>query len=254
MKISVVTVSRNAVETIEKTLLSVQRQNYPRIEHIVIDGASNDGTVDIIKRHRDFIETFVSEPDHGIYEAMNKGIAMASGEIIGTLNADDVYADEAVLSRVAAIFSNPEINACYADLVYVDPHFPHKIVRYWRSCEYHPGLFESGWMPAHPTFFARREVYESFGDFDLNFPRQADFELTMRFLAIHRIRSQYVPEIWVRMRTGGISNRSLIGILKGNIEAYRACKKNGLGVNALFIPRKILSRIPQFFSRPGNAI
>ena len=185
MKISVVTVSRNAVETIEKTLLSVQRQNYPRIEHIVIDGASNDGTVDIIKQHRNYIETFVSEPDHGIYEAMNKGIAMASGEIIGTLNADDVYADEAVLSRVAAIFSNPEINACYADLVYVDPHFPHKIVRYWRSCEYHPGLFESGWMPAHPTFFARREVYESFGDFDLNFPRQADFELTMRFLAIH---------------------------------------------------------------------
>ena len=249
-----ITVSRNAVKTIEETLQSVQTQNYPQVEHIVIDGASSDGTVDIILRHKNFITTFVTEPDHGIYDAMNKGIALASGDIIGILNADDVYTDETVLSQVAAIFSDSEINACYADVVYVDPQHPERIVRYWRSCEYYPGLFEKGWMPAHPTFFVRREVYEKFGSFDLSFPRQADFDLTMRFLAIHKIHSLYVPKIWVRMRAGGISNRSLIGILKGNIEAYQACKKNGLDVNILFIPRKIISRIPQFFSHPNKVV
>ena len=250
MKISLITVCRNAVNTIEETLLSVQNQNYPQVEHIVIDGASSDGTVNIIQQHKSSITTYISEPDRGIYDAMNKGIAMASGEIIGTLNADDIYADETVLSQVATIFANPEIDACYADLIYVDPNHPEKIIRYWRSRDYRSGLFEKGWMPAHPTFFVRRKIYEKFGNFDLSFPRQADFELTMRFLAVHEIRSHYEPNVWVRMQTGGISNRNIIGILKGNIEAYQACKKNGLKVNLLFIPRKMISRIPQFLSRP----
>lgn len=251
MKVSIITVSFNSAATIEDTILSVATQKHPDKEHIVIDGASKDGTVEILRRHPS-ITHWVSEADRGIYDAMNKGIAMASGEIIGTLNADDVYADATVLSQVADVFSDPEIEACYADLVYVDQHNPKKIVRYWRSCEYHPGLFEKGWMPAHPTFFVRRDVYKKFGGFDLAFPRQADFELTMRFLAINKIRSVYVPEIWVRMRTGGVSNKSLTGILKGNIEAYRACKKNGLPVSPFFIPQKILSRIPQFFAHPGR--
>jgi len=252
MKISVVTVSRNAAGTIEETLRSVRSQNYPQVEHIVVDGGSDDGTVEIIERYRDRIAGFVSEPDRGIYDAMNKGIAMASGEVVGTLNADDVYADETVLSQVAQVFSDPDVDACYADLLYVDPQNPGKIVRYWRSCEYRPGLFEKGWMPAHPTFFVRRDMYAKWGGYDPGFPRQADFELTMRFLAIHRLRSVYVPRVWVLMHTGGVSNRSLAGILKGNIEAYRACKKNRLRVNVLFIPRKLLSRVPQFFARPAT--
>lgn len=220
------------------------------MEHVVVDGGSTDGTLAIIDRHRHQIGKFVSEPDRGIYDAMNKGIAMATGDVIGTLNADDVYADETVLSQVAGIFTNPAVDACYADLVYVDAHNPEKIVRYWQSCEYHPGLFEKGWMPAHPTFFVRRGVYQKWGGFDLAFPRQADFELTMRLLVVHEIRSVYVPKVWVRMRTGGASNSSLVAIAKGNLEAYRACKYNGLRVSALFIPRKLLSRIPQFFVRP----
>lgn len=252
MKVSIITVSFNSAATIEDTILSVAAQKHPDKEHLIIDGASTDGTVEILHCHPS-ITRWVSEADRGIYDAMNKGIAMVSGEIIGTLNADDVYADETVLSQVAEVFSNPEIDACFADLVYVDPRNPRKVVRYWRSCDYHPGLFEKGWMPAHPTFFVRREVYEKWGDFDLAFPRQADFELTMRFLAVHKIRSAYVPRVWVRMRTGGVSNNSLTGIIKGNIEAYRACKKNGLSIGLLFIPRKVLSRIPQFFVRPKPA-
>jgi glycosyltransferase involved in cell wall biosynthesis len=252
LKVSIITVSFNSAATIEDTILSVAAQKHPDKEHLVIDGASTDGTVEILRRHPG-ITRWVSEADRGIYDAMNKGIAMATGEIVGTLNADDVYADDTVLSQVVDVFADPDVDACYADLVYVSPHDPKKVVRYWRSCDYCPGLFEKGWMPAHPTFFVRRQVYEKWGGFDLAFPRQADFELTMRLLAIHKIRSVYVPRVWVRMRTGGVSNRSLVGILKGNIEAYRACRKNRLSVNVLFIPRKLLSRIPQFFVRPKLA-
>lgn len=250
MKISVVTVVRNSIGTIEATLQSVLSQRYPDVEHIVVDGASSDGTLDIIQQYRPLVARVVSEPDQGIYDAMNKGLRLGTGEVIGFLNADDVYADNTVLSQVAKAFSDPDVDACYADLVYVDAQDPEKIVRYWRSCEYRAGLFERGWMPAHPTFFVRRRFYKECGAFDLAFPRQSDFELTMRFLAINKIRSVYVPKIWVRMRTGGASNNSLKGILEGNIEAYRACKKNGLAVGPLFVPRKMLSRIPQFFARP----
>jgi len=251
MKISVITVSFNSVTTIGETIQSVAAQDYLNREHLIVDGASTDGTADLIRRQSS-VTRWLSEPDKGIYDAMNKGIALATGDIIGTLNADDVYFDQAVLTQVASVFADPGVDACYADLVYVDPVEPKRIVRYWRSCDFRAGLFENGWMPAHPTFFVRREIYEKYGVFDLSFPRQSDFELTMRFLAVHRIRSVYVPKIWVRMRTGGVSNNSLRGILRGNIEAYRACKKNSLDIGPLFIPKKILSRVPQFFARPAK--
>ncbi len=183
---------------------------------------------------------------------MNKGIEMATGDVVGTLNADDFYYDDTVLSQVAEVFTDPKVEACYADLIYVDKLDTNKIVRYWKSCDYRPGLFERGWMPAHPTFFVRRSVYRKFGGFDLDFRRQADFELTMRFLATHGIVSRYIPSIWVKMRMGGVSNNSILGVIKGNLEAYRACRKNGLDVRMLpFIARKVLSRIPQFFRKPA---
>lgn len=205
--------------------------------------------MEIVRRHSS-VARWVSEADRGIYDAMNKGITMASGEVIGTLNADDVYADDTVLSQVAEAFADPTVEACYADLVYVGKHNPDKVVRYWKSCRYEAGLYERGWMPAQPTFFVRRRVYEQFGTFDLNFPRQADFELTMRFLAAHQIRSAYIPRIWVKMRMGGISNNSVRGVILGNLEAWRACRKNKLEVGLFFIFTKIMSRVPQFFSRP----
>jgi glycosyltransferase involved in cell wall biosynthesis len=249
MKISIITVCHNSVATIGETILSVSAQGYPDKEHVIVDGASTDGTLDIVRRHAS-VTRCLSEPDQGIYDAMNKGIAMASGDIIGFLNADDVYADDTVLAQVAAAFADPAVDACFADLVYVKQDDPSRIVRYWRSGEYSRGRFQRGWMPAHPTFFARRSVYEAFGGYDTNFPRQADFDLTMRLLEKYKLHSVYVPSVWVRMRMGGASNNSVTGVIRGNLEAYRICRKNGLGVSPLFIFIKVASRIPQFFSRP----
>lgn len=245
-----VTVVRNNADTIEETIRSIAGQNFRGIEHIVVDGCSTDGTTDAIKRNLGTVTTYISEPDQGIYDAMNKGIRLATGDVIGFLNADDVYVNPGVIARVVDTLRRADADACYADLVYVSPYDPSRIIRYWKSRPYAEGLFESGWMPAHPTFFARRIVYERFGGFDLAFRRQADFELTMRFLAVHKITSVYIPELWVRMRTGGFSNNSLSGIWKGNIEAYRACKKHNLPITPLFIARKLISRLPQLFNRP----
>ncbi|KQT34341.1 glycosyltransferase family 2 protein [Methylophilus sp. Leaf414] len=251
MKISVITVCYNSADTIQDTISSIASQDYPEVEHIVVDGGSKDDTVAMVNTASS-VTRFVSEPDNGIYDAMNKGIAMATGDIVGTLNADDFYIDNTVLSQVAEVFSDLSVDACYADLIYVDAKNTYKIVRYWQSKKYQFGLFKKGWMPAHPTFFVRRYLYDELGNFDLEFKIQSDFELTMRFLEIYRINSIYLPKILVKMRTGGVSNNSLKNILKGNIEAYRACKKNHLLITPLFNLQKILSRLPQFFNRPKS--
>jgi glycosyltransferase involved in cell wall biosynthesis len=247
VKISVITVVRNGAETIEETIRSVARQSYPDTEHIVVDGASTDDTMTIVERYRNTISRAISEPDEGIYDAMNKGIGMASGDVIGFLNADDVYADSDVLSRVAEVFNDPKIEGVYGDLVYVDREDSRRVVRYWKSREYELGSFEKGWMPAHPTFFVRKRVYDRLGGFDLDYKIQSDFELTMRFIGIHGIKTRYLPFVMVRMRRGGMSNKNLRNVIRGNLEAYRACKKHGVDVSPLFILFKICSRIPQFF-------
>lgn len=248
-KISIVTVARNSVATIEDTILSVAGQSYPHVEHILIDGASTDGSLGIVNRHLNKFSKTVSEPDMGIYDAMNKGILLATGDVVGFLNADDVYSDANVLGEIAAIFNDATVSACYGDLVYMDESLT-RVVRHWKSRPYSDGLFEKGWMPAHPTFFVRRTVFERYGDFDLAFRLQSDFDLTMRFLSICKIQSVYLPRVLVKMRVGGATNRSAANVIKGNIEAYQICKKNGLRVTPLFIVKKILSRVPQFFSKP----
>jgi glycosyltransferase involved in cell wall biosynthesis len=246
--ISVITVVSNSAATIADTLLSVISQTYPHVEHVIIDGASTDGTLKIIKERASPNAVIKSEPDRGMYDAMNKGLALATGDIIGFLNADDVYADSHVLEDIADVLETQHVDACYGDLVYVDNSDIRKVVRYWKSQTYREGLFEKGWMPAHPTFFVRRQVYEKYGVFDLAYKRQSDFELAMRFLAVHKITSVYIPRVLVRMRSGGASSR-IAHILSGNIEAYQACRKHSLNVGPLFIPRKILSRIPQILFR-----
>lgn len=208
--------------------------------------------MDVVRRHSRSGTKAISERDRGLYDAMNKGIGLATGDVVGFLNADDFYAHANVLAQVARTMADPAVDGCYADLVYVDPEDTGRIVRYWRSRPYEHGLARRGWLPAHPTFFLRRTIYQEAGGFDLEFPRQADFEMALRLFEVRRIRAVYVPEVWVRMRAGGISNSSMSGVIKGNIEAYRACRKNGFKVTPFFMVRKILSRVPQFFSRPQS--
>jgi glycosyltransferase involved in cell wall biosynthesis len=254
MRFSIITVVRNNAATIAEAIESVASQRLSVVEHVVIDGASTDGTLEVIGRYRERLGRVISEPDKGIYDGMNKGLTAASGDVIGFLNADDVYEDDRVLADVARCLADPSVEAVYGDLVYVSANDPQRVVRYWRSGEYRSGRFRSGWMPAHPTFFVRRRVYERLGGFDLSFRLQSDFDLTMRLLEVHQIRAVYLPRVLVRMRLGGATNRSVANVVKGNVEAYRACRKNGVRVSPLFIARKVLSRIPQFFAKPGPAV
>jgi glycosyltransferase involved in cell wall biosynthesis len=249
VKISVITVCYNSAATIEDTLQSVARQTHPDVEHIVIDGGSTDGTREIIDRHRHRIAKVVSEPDRGIYDAMNKGIRLASGELVGTLNSDDIYETDQVLARVAEVMTNPALDACYGDLVYVDRATMQRVLRYWKSKPYQSGACLRGWMPAHPTFFLRRALYERYGGYDLHFRLQSDFEMMLRLFEVHRIRTEHIPEVMVRMRMGGVSNSSIRNVVAGNLEAMRACRKHHFAVNPWFMVRKVLSRLPQFTAR-----
>ena len=249
LKISIVTVCYNSATTIGGTINSVANQTYTNKEHIIVDGASKDATMQIV-RASPSVNHYVTEPDNGIYDAMNKGIAMVTGDIVGTLNADDFYVDDCVLEDVARAFSDPEVDACYSDLVYVAQNDTNRIVRYWRSRPFQLGLFKRGWMPAHPTFFVRKQVYEELGSYDLDYKLGSDFELTMRFLEIYRIKAVYIPRVMIKMRLGGATNKSIANVIKGNFEAYHACKKNHYSVLPIFIIIKILLKIPQFFLRP----
>ena len=252
MKFSIITVVYNGAETLEQTILSVASQSHEDIEHIVVDGQSTDKTPAIINRHRQKLGPVLVEADTGLYDAMNKGINLASGDVVGFLNADDFYAHERVIERVDEVLTTEDVDSCYSDLVYVDPLDLNRIIRYWTSRSYQPGLFEKGWMPAHPTFFVRREVYEKYGSFDLDYRYQSDFELTARFIAVAGIRTLYLPEIMVKMRLGGTTNRSIGNIIRGNLESYRACKKLGLKVTPAYFITKLSMRIPQFFRKPAS--
>jgi len=253
MKISIITVSLNNVLTIAETIESVLAQKNAEVEHLIIDGNSDDGTVEKIASYANRIAAWVSEPDSGIYDAMNKGLAMASGDIVGFLNADDFYADNGVLAKVAATFSDSNVDACYSDLVYVSPDDKSKIVRYWRSSPYRVGLFAQGWCPPHPTFFVRRKIYEQFGGFDLGYSIGNDVEIMMRLLARYGIRTVYIPGITVKMRAGGISNQSFSNIFRQNVEIIRAARNNDIPINPfLFIVAKIVSRLKQFVNKPSQ--
>jgi glycosyltransferase involved in cell wall biosynthesis len=251
MKISVITVCYNSAETIGDTLRSVRKQTYGDIEHVVIDGGSKDNTLLVVKTEGQHVAKVVSERDNGIYDAMNKGIALATGAIIGFINADDLYASPEVLADVAALFDDPNVDVCYGDLCYVKQDNTGAVVRYWQSSDFRAGTFEEGWCPPHPTFFVRREIYERFGIFDLTYRIAADVELMMRFLEVHQVCAKYLPEVLVKMRMGGTTNRNLSNIVKQNKEILRALKQHGLRSSMVrLIGNKIVSRGLQFFVRP----
>lgn len=253
IKITIVTVCRNSAATIRDTLESVASQSYRNLEHIIIDGGSTDETLAIINEWKKYPVRLISKPDKGIYDAMNKGIRLATGDVIGILNSDDLYYDVHVLETVSRTMNDGTVDACYADLIYVDRNNPEKIIRYWKSCIFKKGLFLKGWAPPHPTFFVRRCIYEKYGLFDLNYCLAADFELMVRFLERPEIKSAYIPKIFVKMRFGGASNKSVINIIRQNIEIYKACKKNDVPLSPLsFLAAKTFSRIKQFFIRPAG--
>lgn len=246
MKISIITATRNCASTIADCLASVAGQSYPDREHIVIDGASTDGSLAVLEAHRAQLAVLISEPDQNPYDAINKGIARASGEVVGFLHADDRYADAEVLARIAAAFADPTVEAVYGDLVYVSQTDTDRVIRYWRAGEYRLARLRWGWMPPHPTLYLRRALYERHGGFDLRYRIAADYDLMLRLLSRLTGRVVYLPQVLVRMRLGGISNRSLRHVLRKSWEDYRALRNNqmgGLGALAW----KNLSKLPQFF-------
>ncbi|MEQ1745283.1 MAG: glycosyltransferase family 2 protein [Saprospiraceae bacterium] len=245
MKISIITVCRNSAATIGDTLASVRDQTHPDVEHIVVDGASTDGTADIVRAYP-HVAHFVSEPDRGLYDAMNKGIRMATGDVVGVLNSDDFYASPHVLARVICALLKSGADTLYADLNYVHPHPPHRTIRHWRSGPYRREQFRYGWMPPHPTFFVRREHYEIVGTYDPHFRISADYELMLRFLYKQRLSACYLPEVLVQMRAGGVSNSSLRRRWHANREDHRAWIQNGLQPAFFTLWLKPVRKIPQF--------
>lgn len=250
MKVSIITITYNSAETIEDTIQSVLSQDYKDIEYIIVDGASKDGTLEIIDRYKSSVSKFVSERDKGIYDAMNKGVAMATGDVIGILNSDDFYADAHVISDIVKTIQQANSDGCYADLVYVDRIATNKVIRSWKSGEYRHGDFLRGWMPPHPTFFVKRSVYEAHGNYSLQLRSAADYELMLRFIHKHRIHLSYLPRIITKMRAGGQSNVTLKNRWRANKEDRLAWKMNGLQPGFLTLVRKPLSKLLQYL--PGN--
>lgn len=229
MKVSIVTVSFNSAETIADTLRSVGSQANAEIEHIVVDGGSSDATAELVVTHGTHVSRFISEPDAGIYDAMNKGLALASGEWIGFLNADDMYADDAVIALVTATADRTHADAIYGDLTYVAAADVGHIVRYWRSGEFSRPALRRGWMPPHPSLFVRTQLLRDIGGFDTGFRIAADYDCALRLFARERIRTAYIARNLVRMRLGGVSNRSLRGIYQKSMEDLRAIRQNQMG-------------------------
>ncbi|XOV91141.1 MAG: glycosyltransferase family 2 protein [Bacteroidota bacterium] len=254
MKISIVTVTYNSANTLQGTLDSVNSQTYPNIEHILIDGASTDGTVDLIKKstaRSDDSQTgykWISEPDQGMYDALNKGIAMVSGDIIGILNSDDRFHDETILEQVAQAFEDPEVDAIYGDIRFVQPGNPEKTQRYYSSKHWNPEKFAWGYMPAHPSVYIRKKFYDQLGTFKTDYTIAADYELLIRFLYTHQLRTRYLPLLMVDMLPGGLSNQSWKSRWLLNKEIVRGCRENGIRTNMIKLSFKYFRKVFEYFN------
>jgi glycosyltransferase involved in cell wall biosynthesis len=250
LKVSIITVTLNSAEYIEDCIKSVVCQNHKEIEHIVIDGGSTDGTIDVIRKFDNKIASWVSEPDSGIYDAMNKGIRMATGDVVGILNADDFYVSNEVISLIKNEFFSKHVDSVFADLVYVKRNNNDAVVRYYQSSNFHPQKFAYGWMPAHPTFFVKRHFYDQYGTFKTDYRIAADFELLVRFLAKYQLSFSYIPKVIIKMRAGGLSTKNIKSNLTLNNEIIRACRENGIKTNILKVYSKYLLKCFQLINRP----
>jgi glycosyltransferase involved in cell wall biosynthesis len=246
MRVSIITICYNSEATIRETITSVLSQSYSDIEYIIVDGQSKDSTCDIVRSFGDKISIFVSEPDKGIYDAMNKGVKLATGDVIGILNSDDFYADANVISDIVSTFKSTGAQGVYADLVYVDRENINKVTRTWKSGNYEEGKFLFGWMPPHPTFFVKREVYEAYGHYTTELRSSSDYEFMLRVIHKEKISVGYLPRVITKMRVGGQSNVTISNRRKANLEDKRAWEMNDLKPYFFTIALKPIRKIKQF--------
>ncbi|SDT52873.1 glycosyltransferase [Mucilaginibacter mallensis] len=245
LKISLITVTYNARATISRCIESVVAQGYKNVEYIIIDGGSKDTTIECINKYKDHVTVLVSEPDKGVYDAMNKGILLATGDIVGTLNADDFFASDDILQSVADMFAEQNADIAYGDLDYIDEQG--KIIRKWRSNSYKKGIFNLGWMPPHPTFYCKRELFERLGYYSLEYGTAADYELMLRYMHLQSIRICYINKVMVKMQCGGMSNNSPTNRVRAWKFDLRAMRSNGIQFPLFSLIIKPLRKIVQYF-------
>jgi len=245
MKVSIITATYNSAQTIRDTLLSLESQSYDDIEYIIVDGSSTDATLDIVNTNSTRISKIISEPDKGIYDALNKGIQAATGDIIGFLHSDDLLAYPQVIEDVVATFSKAQIDAVYGDLDYVSKDDVTKVIRHWKSGVFKRFKMQFGWMPPHPSFYMKRELYLKWGGFNLKYRISADYDSIIRYLWIHNAKISYLPKVLTRMRVGGVSNRSFSNMVKKSKEDVKAMRSNGL-LWPIVLICKNFSKLPQF--------
>jgi glycosyltransferase involved in cell wall biosynthesis len=249
LKVSIITITYNSEPTLKDTIESVINQTYKNIEYILIDGGSTDETLSIIKSYGNKISTLISEKDNGLYDALNKGISLATGDVIGILHSDDFYTNNHVIQHIVSSFSNSPVDAVYADLYYVDKINTNQIHRKWKAGIYKEGMFFNGWMPPHPTFFVKRSIYETCGNFNLNLTSSSDYELMLRFIHKHKIKLAYLPEFIIKMRVGGKSNVTFKNRIKANKEDRLAWKLNNVKPYFYTLYLKPLRKIIQLFKK-----
>ncbi len=246
MRVSIITVTLNSEKYLIDCIGSVRSQDYDNVEHIVIDGGSTDNTLGIIQKNQQHISMWISEPDKGMFDAINKGIELATGDIIGVLNSDDMFASADVISEIAASFKKSGADSVYGDLVYVEPEQTDKVSRYWKGMPYKRSRFKMGWMPAHPTFYIKRSVVEKYGSYITHYFTAADYEFMARYLYHHHVSATYLPKMMVKMRNGGISNGNIYHRLRANRRDYLAMKKNNIPFPFIVSIIKPLSKLPQY--------
>ncbi|MFC3052314.1 glycosyltransferase family 2 protein [Kordiimonas pumila] len=249
IQISIITAAFNRVNTIGEALETVQSQTYNHsIDHVIQDGGSTDGTIDIINGKANSKTNIQSCSDKGIYDAINRGIKRASGDVIGLMHSDDIFAADDIIEDVAKILGNPDVDGVYGDLQYVAADNTNRVIRHWTSGPYNPQRLRKGWMPPHPTVYLRREVFEKFGLYDTSYRIAADYDAMLRYMGHGGIRMAYLPRVMVKMRVGGVSNRSLKHIIQKSQEDYHALRSNGMGGTGALI-RKNLSKLGQFINK-----
>jgi glycosyltransferase involved in cell wall biosynthesis len=246
IKVTLITVTLNSQKFLEDSIQSVMAQDYKNIEHIVIDGQSTDGTLAIINKYNDHIARWVSEKDYSMYDAINKGMRMATGDIIGTLNSDDMLASADVISNIVESFESKKVDAVYGDLVYVDPEDTTRVMRKWKGGEFNRNKFRFGWMPAHPTFYFKRSLLETCGYYETHFFTSADYEFMTRYLYYYKVSAAYVPKLIVKMRNGGMSNGNILRRLRANRRDYLAMKKNRVPLPIIVAFLKPLIKLHQY--------